>query len=575
MESWFKLHLFREARGFNYSEVVDHLEANPQLATFLGFRDDSDEYGPKETKAKAEPPGYTQVRKMWEDEFTDRMRGSCKVIAERLVSHCRDHGVPAPDKVFTPEPDVEVEDPDEDEPTVRELTTEKTGEVWQHARPMVLKHWGLKRHHNWQVPEATFFDAHAYLATESDDVFPESRLGNMDAKSDHDRVHFPSTHRRELKKFDIDEIRELHRSVTENLIREARHEGELVGKLEVAIDQTKGHPWTGEVEHNADGSNAEDWILGYKNDNDQRTQYYFQWASVRIVGLDIPLVLDAVPVHRGYSRGDIVDDLLRTATEMVDDIKRVHMDADYDSEAVKNAAEKHGVIYNNRKSRDIEDKRRMRQMWENGEAVRIVEEEDRYEMPTRKKIYVPHIAVDDNDSEEDDQGDSLRQELLSDFSDAGGAEMPEKSPFESLLDDMREEEKHDKEDVDGAEKYVVFETNDPLADRRGAAGRDSIPKSEQRHAAARMVRKYGRRWGIENGYKKLGHFLPRTGSKDHALRFFGFAFAATLYNCWRLVDLLVKASVEDNPDYTPLVTASRFLAVAEGMFGLETKPPPN
>jgi len=109
-----------------------------------------------------------------------------------------------------------------------------------------------------------------------------------------------------------------------------------LGKIEVAIDQTKGHPWTGEVERNSDGSNAEDWILGYKNDNDRRTQYYFQWASVQIVvGLDIPLVLDAVPVHRGYARGDIVDDLLSTATQMVDGIERVYMDAGYDSEAVK------------------------------------------------------------------------------------------------------------------------------------------------------------------------------------------------------------------------------------------------
>lgn len=524
----------------------------------------------------ADPPKYTQLRDMWEEEFSPRTRGAVQVIAERLVEYARDQGFPAPEKVFVPEDDIEPDDVEEDDPTVRELTTEKTADVWEHARPMVLEHWHLKRHHNWQVPEYTFFDAHAYLATASDDVFPESGLGNMRAKSDHDHVHFPSTHRRELQKFSVDEIRELHRSVTEDLIAEARREGELVGKLEVAIDQTKGHPWTGDIERKPNGDNDEKWILGYKNDNDERIQHYFQWASVQIVGLDVPLVLDAVPVHRGYARGDIVDDLLETATEMVDDIKRVYMDADYDSAAVKNAAEKHGVLYTNRKSRDKEDKRRMRQMWKNDEAVRIVEEEDRHGMPTRKKIYVPHIAVDDEDDEEgDDQDDGLRQELLSDFSDAGGAEMPEESPFESLLDDMHEEEERAKEDVDGAEKFVVFETNDPLADKRGAAGRDSIPKSEQRHAAARMVRKYGRRWGIENGYKKLGHFLPRSGNKDHVMRFFGFAFAATLYNCWRLVDLLVKLSVEDDPEYTPLVTASRFLAVAEGMFGLEAKPPPD
>jgi IS4 transposase len=51
---------------------------------------------------------------------------------------------------------------------------------------------------------------------------------------------------------------------------------ELVGKLKVAIDITKGHPWTGEIERNDDGDNVEPWILGYMNDNDTRLQYYFQ-----------------------------------------------------------------------------------------------------------------------------------------------------------------------------------------------------------------------------------------------------------------------------------------------------------
>jgi len=572
IECWFRAHIFREARGYNHSELISFFESNPEFAACFGFTDDDAET--QFAAEKPETPGYTQFRKIWKEQFTPRMRGACRVIAEGLVIHCRDQGFPAPEKVFLPK-DVEVEEPSEDDPTVRELTIEKTADVWEHARPMVLNHWKLKRHHNWQIPEATFFDAHAYLATASDDEFPESGLGNMMTKSGHDRVHYPSTHRRELQKFNVSEIRNLHRSVTEDLIREARRKGELVGKIEVAIDQTKGHPWTGEVERNPDGSNAEDWILGYKNDNDRRTQYYFQWASVQIVGLDIPLVLDAVPVHRGYARGDIVDDLLSTATQMVDGIERVYMDAGYDSEAVKNTAEKHGVTYMNRKSRNTDDKRRMRQMWRNNEAVRIVEEEDRQGMPTRKKVYVPHIAFDDKKKDEDETDDSHRQQLLSDFEDATGTKMPAESPFESLLDEIHAEEREDEEDVDSSQMYTVFETNDALADNRGAAGRDAISEREQRHGAARIVRKYGRRWGIENGYKKVGHFLPRSGSKNHAMRYFGFAFAATLYNCWRLVDLLVKLSVEDDPEYTPIVTASRFLAVAEGMFGLEEKPPPD
>jgi len=567
---WMRAHILREAKGWTIEQTADRIQKTRDLPQTIGFFD-----GPPTKGADADPPSYTQLRDMWEEEFTDLHRGAVLVIADRLVQYCRENGFPAPEDVFLPEEDVEVEEPTEDDPTVRELTTEKTADVWEHARPMVLNHWHLKRHHNWQVPEPTFFDAHAYLSTASDDVFPESGLGNMSAKSDHDRVHFPSTHRRELKKFTVEEIRQLHQDVTRDLIAEARREGEMVGKMKVAIDQTKGHPWTGEVERNEDGSNAEDWILGYKNDNDQRTQHYFQWATVQVVGLDVPLILDAIPVKRGMTKGDIVGELMETANDLLHDPEIVMLDAGFDSEASKNAAEKHDTYYLNRKSRDADDKKRMREMWDNEETVRIVEEEDRPGMPTRKTIYVPHILAPEEEDDDDEGGSELRQELLSDFEDAGGSsDMPEGSPFDTLVDEIRDEEEDDS-DIDPTEQYVVFETNDPLADKRGGRNRETIPKEEQIHAAARMVRNYGNRWGIENGYKKIGHFLPRSGSKDPVLRFFGFMFASTLCNCWRLVDLLVKLSVEDDPDYTPLVTASRFLAVAEGMFGLGSKPPPD
>ena len=157
----------------------------------------------------------------------------------------------------------------------------------------------------------------------------------MVPQSDHERVHYPSTHRRELKRFTAGEIRDLLQSVTRDLVREARREGELVGNLVVAIDQTKGHPWTGEIERNEDGKNDEPWILGYKNDNDSRTQYYFQWATVQVVGLDILIVLNAIPAKRRMTKGEIVDELLGAATDLVDDIELVLMDAGFDSEAAK------------------------------------------------------------------------------------------------------------------------------------------------------------------------------------------------------------------------------------------------
>ncbi|WP_152422591.1 hypothetical protein [Natrinema pellirubrum] len=489
IECWMSAHILREVNGWTIKQTAKRIRAERDMPQTLGFFEEEPKPG-----ARGDPPSYTQLRDTWEETFTDRHRGAVKVITERLVEYCRENGFPAPEDVFLPEE--EVEEPTEDHPTVRELTIEKTADVWEYARPMVLKHWYLKRHHNWQIPEARFFDGHAALATAGDDVFPESGLGNMLAKSGHDQIHYPSTHRRELKKFTIEEIRELHQEVTRDLIAEARRKGELVGKVKVAIDQTKGHPWTGEVVRNADGSNAEDWVLGYKNDNDTRPQHYFQWATVQVVGLDVPLILDAVPVKRGITKGEIVDKLMETANELLHDPEIVMMDAGFDSEAAKNSSEKHSTYYLNKKSRDSDDKRRMRKMWENRETVRIIEEEDRPGMPTRKTVYVPHVLADEEDEGDNDGPSELRQGLLSDFQEAGGDELPDQSPFDSLVDDIREEEGEkglSEDDIDGAEQYVVFETNHPLANKRGGRNRETIPEEEQIHAAARMIRNYGDR----------------------------------------------------------------------------------
>jgi len=89
------------------------------------------------------------------------------------------------------------------------------------------------------------------------------------------------------------------------------------------------------------------WLLGYKNDDeDESTEFYFQWASIQIVGLDIPLVSDAIPVHCGLSCVAIADQLLGTTTDMVD-VELVMMDREFAHDPVKEVCEDHGVWYLN------------------------------------------------------------------------------------------------------------------------------------------------------------------------------------------------------------------------------------
>lgn len=121
--------------------------------------------------------------------------------------------------------------------------------------------------------------------------------------------------------------------------------------MTVAIDITKSNPYreNTELEFDGNGNLANKWLLGYKkdaekDDDDSFPDIHFQWASVQIVGLDVPLVLDAVPIHRGFSRAAIVDTLLGSATEMVD-VELVLMDREFSGTQVKNVCEEHGVHY--------------------------------------------------------------------------------------------------------------------------------------------------------------------------------------------------------------------------------------
>ncbi|MDL0129301.1 ISNCY family transposase, partial [Halobacterium salinarum] len=105
------------------------------------------------------------------------------------------------------------------------------------------------------------------------------------------------------------------------------------------------------------------------------------------------------------------------------------------------------------------------------------------------------------------------------------------------------------EEADGS--YAVFVTN-----------RDHVAPKEIMH----VTNSYSRRWDIENQYKSVKAFLPRTSSKDYRVRLFSFTFAALLYNLWRLTDYLVKLGTDREIRSPPVVTARTFVrAVSQSL----------
>ena len=99
---------------------------------------------------------------------------------------------------------------------------------------------------------------------------------------------------------------------------------------------------------------------------------------------------------------------------------------------------------------------------------------------------------------------------------------------------------------DGEGNYAVFVTN-----------RDHVAPDE----IAQVTNSYSRHWDIENQYKSVQSYLPKTSSRDYRVRLFTFTFAALLYNLWRLTDFLVKVSIDREVQYLT-------------KFGTDTAPQP-
>jgi putative transposase len=537
--------LLTEINGWDETALHDYLRANPSLRRGLGF---------------GSLPDQSTFWRAWNHRFAEDLRDAVQQCADRIITAARACEVSLPERVTSSEADK----PQADDRPKHQLVAEKTDEVWQQAKPFVTDAFALDRGSNWQIHENTFWEQHAYMGMR-EDMYARSGPASFSLDTTRERIPTGSTHRYQIGKLSVAEIREMLRDTTRMLIARARQNSELNGSVMAAIDVTKGFPFTGDVEDH------EDDILGYKDGNE-----YYQWAVLKIVGMDVPLVLDAIPRVRGQSKDEIVEKLLSQATEMVD-IDLVMMDREFDSKPVKKTCEEHDVHYLNptRIFDRSDEAETIAWMYRNGNRFHVTEEDSNDGTPTRKQIYLPqrsHSADDD----EDDCLSEVWTEMCGDweFEDVEG-EPSERMSFSRLLADIQREEdieerkqKAQEGEVDTAET-VVFETNHPYVTARDAGDQQMDGRSFI-HMIERLIRWYRRRWGIENGFKKQKHFMVRTTSTERDYRFFNFVFACVLYNVWRLVDLLVKLAIDgENRSYAPQVDANQFLTVAKQFYGLD------
>jgi len=585
-EALLRAHLLRIVKGWGGEQaLVDYLEQddNDELVEQLGFTDDD---------------GLASKSTLWRVWNKDRLETEHKqvltTIGQVLVDVAREHDVPAPDEVFHPDPSVDAPDGvEQDGESVRDRTITNTRDVWQHGKPILTNNYEIPRADNTEIHQNAFLEGHTHTGAH-EQRYAETGIDCFAADTTRDRVHTGSNHRYHLQKIGVAEAREMHQNATKELIERARRDSELTGKVVASVDITKSNPYRSSkaLEFDDDGL-ANKWLLGYKDEDDDEDalpDVYFQWASIQIVGLDVPLVLDGIPVHRGLSHGEIVEELLSTATEMVD-VELLLMDREFDTWSVKRACERHGVGYGNPGVIQQYDRGRCTELRRSGKLVHV--EEDRYnpndDNPTRKRVYVPAMRKDlTDDSLEDDDDDTddapengvrdkntektLREDMVEEFSDVLDQDIDDtRRMFGKFLEEVYDDEAQ--RNLRGSDEdtrlYMVFKTNHPDLDLTdGSSDQDEV---EQAHMVARVVRLYKYRWGTENGFKQIKKFRVRTTSMNHEYRFFNFLFACTLYNVWRLVDILVKLELRADSEfeYKPLVTADLFLTIASDYFGLD------
>jgi putative transposase len=540
----FRAHILRCMHGWrNETALYRYLCENPFLVSKLGF---------------GTIPDQSTLWRAWEDRFTETVREAIRTAAERLTEQLREVGFALPDEDLRPK-QMEAES-DRSERRVRQETTK---DVWDAAQPIISDCLSLPRERG-QIPENAFWELHAFCGMREDMTATSAAEAFM-YETTREWTPTGATQRNWLTEIGHEQTRRMFRETARAMVARAKANDELGREVVAAIDVTKGPEWTGQNDRDERGELTHPYRLGYKN-----ADIHHQFAVIKVVGLDVPLILDVIPRVRDQSKAEIVAALLDGALDILPSLDLVLMDREFDSTGVKAEFETRDVHYlNPRRVRSSDPEADMiRAMAHNGERYRLAEQQTVTGAPSRKVAIVPTerndfgTTPDDVAVKEGSESSDIRQEMLDEFG-LEEDDMPGgRAPYDGIIEEYREDESLRKPASNHA--YVPFETNLPMD--------VSAADTERDHQIGRLMRTYARRWGIENGFKKVKTFLPGTTSPDAGYRYFNFAFACILYNVWRLVDLLVKLALQDDPDYAPLVTAPEFLTLTKQM-GRGLDPP--
>lgn len=508
-----RVYLYQEIYDLAQSEVAERLENRPSLLKTFDL---------------AKAPSQQSISYAWK-QFSEQTKLTLKAVATGIAREAVDRGVilEARVPIIPDEDDIEE---DGDEPTVtREHVRKHGSKVVELARRHAFGEFDSERAENRVYEDEQILDLFASACLTQGSAHSEGEAGWFLDEND---TCDDSTFLRVIKQFampadqevsvplqeqqieDIVAFTEVFRehlmnafdTATENILQTIRYEDPFDDRHVVAaVDFTHVPyhvwPWIDKDEE-IPKSAYPPMVSGYVDDGELKHGYTF--ATITIVGNAVPIILGIEPVkeHSDWEPADAPADSkadvvarLLSRAQQYVDFDEILLDRGFYAKEVRAEIDGRDLLYTMPVPKYEPDYRAIKQI----KSKDGVDAAVNHDVPVGIDGDVDHIA-----------------EYLY---------IPATN-----------------EDADG--NYAVFVTN-----------RDHVAPDEIAH----VTNSYSRRWDIENQYKSVQSYLPKTSSTDYRVRLFNFTFAALLYNLWRLTDFLVKVGMEREIRSPPVVTARTFV----------------
>jgi|AntDeeMinimDraft_4_1070355.scaffolds.fasta_scaffold01013_1 hypothetical protein len=512
-ESLVRAFLYQRVKGLSQNELADRLNSRPSLVKTCGF----------DIRKLDNAPKQGTINHAWR-QFSEGTQEIIKAAAKGIAQVAVENDVIAESLVAT-DPSKE----DEDEQTEGEAHRQKTTKTIKLARHHAFPEFESGRAINRTYEDEEILEMFARACAYRGSANSEGEYGWL---TNDDQTAHGSTILRVIKQFatpsdedaqltidDLlqndnmpevdairDELMESFDGAVDNIISSIQGAGPFndrkkTAAIDITHEEVSISPW----ENKDEGITRPDFprmVSGYKKDNDYKRGY--KYATITLAGDLAPIILGVEPVKENSKWEDDdapsyskadIVERLLAKAERYVDLDEVYLDRGFHSKGVYAAIENRDIIYTAPVPKYQDDLDTIKDIKEHPDADAAV----KHNVPVGYNGEVHHTA-----------------EYLY---------VPSTS-----------------DDADG--KYAVFTTN-----------RDDVGTEE----IAPICNNYSRRWEIENQYKSIEEFLPKTSSMDYRVRFTNFVLAALLYNLWRLTDYLIKIAREQPIRSPPVVGVKTFV----------------